>query len=275
MVHEFGHVLLHRTGNGDTAIDKLYGLVENPVPDINVVFPASLRIGNEMIFGRFTHSVAVPTVSAPTPLPPIPPATASNWQRGHRGWGSGADRPAIPKCRRNSVPSEVTNIDPLCFPLGLPFYEALERGDVLVGPCAAGLDSGATIGVPTRFQQNPCHVNNWMLQYPGWYTGGIDEVPLLGDTSAKLQLIEIEETAGDMFLNWVYYIDGTSEDSGFVNLIWSNKTESTLDTIPSGNARNNWMNCSMTRLFNVHQFGVSVVEYHEIFDCNFGFNAHD
>jgi hypothetical protein len=85
---------------------------------------------------------------------------------------------------------------------------------------------------PFPFQQNPCTFPSWILLGP---TGGV---------------VEIEEAAADMFLNWVYR---RTETGGFSNTLWRGTgcysggcAEAT--PIASGDARFIWMNDTIDQL---------------------------
>lgn len=100
-----------------------------------------------------------------------------------------------------------------------------------VGACES-----STATPPTAFQQNPCQVKDWRA---------------IGDEKGT----EIEETAADMFLNWVYWSievsDPISQNTGFENIRWSSPTQGTEDNIRlPGDVRSDWMNQTMIELFN-------------------------
>lgn len=64
---------------------------------------------------------------------------------------------------------------------------------------------------------------------------------------------EIEETAADMFLNWVY---STIGQGGFSNYDYPSAIATAVptDVADAGDVRFAWMNCTFTRLFNLYQF---------------------
>jgi hypothetical protein len=173
------------------------------------------------VFGRFTWSVADP--ADPNSLAEFP-----DWERGNRGWGSGAISYSDPK-----------------------WSERLGQGTlpppdfVWIGPCG-----NAATEIPTNFQQNPCYLKNWVVQNRTIYNPEPPQLAALTDEEiGKLAGIEIEETAADMFLNWSYR---RLNLGGFENLQWINKTDSIPD--PSGDVRHDWMNCAMVVIFNEYQF---------------------
>lgn len=241
IVHEFGHILAGRTGNVTLDSNSLYGLVRSPLPPNNAIR------ANGQILGPFSYSVNVPApVTGPeTPTPTPEYVSASNWQRGNRGWGSGSDLFTAPV---------YADVRPLREQLPLPTYPPLQSADIFVGPCGIGTGSTGP-GLPTDFQQNPCQVKNWVVQHPEWYEG---EFPDLGSTD--IEIVEIDETAADMLLNWTYWQIG-----GFKDLIWTSaaqvETNAQIDTFGSGEIRYNWMNCAMTRLWNIHDFWSDLTDY--------------
>jgi hypothetical protein len=113
------------------------------------------------------------------------------------------------------------------------------------------------MGLPTTFQQNPCHLRNYVLLNLNWYTSEPTQLNGISQVDRdKLPLTEIEETAADMFLNWVARWTDMEDNmgrTGFEDMDWANRTE--LDDEQSGGAgtrRFFWMNCAMIVLFNQH-----------------------
>jgi hypothetical protein len=85
-----------------------------------------------------------------------------------------------------------------------------------IGPCGEGVPSQPTVsGAPFDFQQNPC-------TYPSWLLAMTPE--------GKGNITELEEAAADMFLNWVYSINGSG---GFSNYQWR-ATRSATPCYPNG-----------------------------------------
>lgn len=130
---------------------------------------------------------------------------------------------------------------------------------VWVGPCG----SPAT-EIPTNFQQNPCYLNNWVLDLdaminynpkPAQY-GTLES----GTEISDLPGLEVEEAAADMLLGWTYQLFDTDPNdealitdiTGFGGKVWSNRSTFIADPT-SGNARFEWMNCAQVVIFN--QFG--------------------
>ncbi|MDQ7033419.1 MAG: hypothetical protein Q9P01_00870 [Anaerolineae bacterium] len=96
--------------------------------------------------------------------------TVSDWYRGERGWGSDAK-----------------------------WFNVVNGTIDAEGPCDG---TSSMVGVfVSNFQQNPCHVKNWIFT----------------DPSHTIDDVELEEAAADMFLNWVYRTLGMG---GFENIDW-------------------------------------------------------
>jgi hypothetical protein len=89
------------------------------------------------------------------------------------------------------------------------------------------------IGTPFPFQQNPCTFPSWLLE-PG----------SLG------RIVEVEEAAADMFLNWVYWRNDTQV--AFSDMLWRSAAcypDGCPDPGLSGQARSTWMDQTMADLF--------------------------
>jgi hypothetical protein len=107
-----------------------------------------------------------------------------------------------------------------------------------IGPCGPGAPSLPVINAnPFDFQQNPCTFPNWEASDP-----------VVGPVT------EIEEAAADMFLNWVYW---KNYGSAFLDNFWRfNRSNGNCyangcsDSDGSGQARAEWMEQTMTTLFN-------------------------
>jgi hypothetical protein len=41
---------------------------------------------------------------------------------------------------------------------------------------------------------------------------------------------------------------------GFENKVWQNRATYIVDSLESGDARSDWMNCALTRMFNLKSF---------------------
>lgn len=115
------------------------------------------------------------------------------------------------------------------------------------GPCG----ESTIVGLPEDFQQNPCHVLDWVA--------AVSDVAYGGESSETLEVIELEEAGADMFLNWAYRI---LNEGGFENASWPiGCTEATecLDNrgiTPGsdgpGDDRYNWMSNIMTAFFDYY-----------------------
>jgi hypothetical protein len=108
---------------------------------------------------------------------------------------------------------------------------------VLPGRCDGSI-TPAPPGPPTNFQQNPC------------------DVPDLPAPVGDILTVEREETAGDMFLNWVYRLQG---NGGFLNKDWGGCSVSGCvgsDDIANapGDVRMNWMVSILNSLFVAYQW---------------------
>ena len=249
-IHEFGHVFSKRTGKQQSGITSFYGLVEFPVPAGGSRRRITTFKNKILVFGEFSWSVTSvpsnPLPPAPTPTPQ-PGTPLTDWTRGANGWGSGADVLPPPK------PADI--VPP---PNGAPISPP---NPTWIGPCGVG---ASATGLPTIFQQNPCQVRNWVVKVAldgnlaAYYSPQPNDLPALPDDRKKLNTNEIEETAADMFLNWVTKKIGlTAPDgsNGFANEVWKNRTTSVPDnTNKPGDRRYQWMNCALIVLFNQHQF---------------------
>ncbi len=106
---------------------------------------------------------------------------------------------------------------------------------VLPGRCDGSITPTPS-APPTDFQQNPCDV--------------VDALYLPG---SAILTTEREEAAADMFLNWVYRVQG---NGGFLNVDWAGcLPDGCLDIANApGDVRMNWMNTTLTSLFAIHQW---------------------
>lgn len=229
LVHEFGHVLVARTGG--LYLDAL---------DIPVIRDAN----GQPVFGGRTLTL-------------YSGDSMSDWQRSDHdtdnGWGSAAqfdpdsDNYAVFRSL-DFVPTSVPNPTEGPPPTGAPRYHYIP----VIGPC-----DGSPLVTPTGtppvtstppafllppgtaypFQQNPC-------TFPNIYG------------SEVLIATELEEAGADLFLNWVYW-RGTSGASGFQNTRWRTAGYSPNQCWPagcpdagaSGDARANWMGNTLTAIF--------------------------
>jgi len=126
---------------------------------------------------------------------------------------------------------------------------------VWIGPCSQGTSN---IGIPTTFQQNPCHLRNYVVDNLASYTSEPAQIQLLSsDDRARLSITEIEETAADMFSNWIARLVNLTDANGrtgFANEDWINSDTSDPDSSLAGDERAAWMDCAMIVLFNEHSF---------------------
>jgi len=153
----------------------------------------------------------------------------SDWQRSDvvidNGWGSAAlwDQTSYSIFQFDSPPPPT----PTSYPVQIP----------RIGPCGDGAPTYFTPppGTPFPFQQNPCTFASW------------EAISSLGN------IAEIEEAATDMFLNWVFW---KTQGSAFFDVIWRSSScypNGCQDVGLSGLVRSEWMNSTVTTLFN--QFG--------------------
>ncbi|MDX2137820.1 MAG: carbohydrate-binding protein, partial [Chloroflexota bacterium] len=230
-VHELGHVFIKRTGQQLTGTSSFWGLVEYPVPASS---PRRLRVAGVNIFGEFSYFLTPPP-PAPTPTPFV---VMSDWMRGNNGWGSGSDILPNPGWSEAVPPISGGQIAP--------------PAAVWIGPCR---DATGSNGIPTTFQQNPCHLRNYVIYNLASYNPlPAPILPLSQVERDKLAPTEIEEAAADMFLNWVARstnMADTNGVTGFANRSWIDRTNYSEDPF-TGDARNDWMNCAMIALFNQH-----------------------
>jgi hypothetical protein len=170
----------------------------------------------QFVMGRRSYPIAI----GPTP----------DWQRSDvvvdNGWGSAAlwDQTSYSVYEFPTPPPPA----PTQFPLRVP----------RIGPCGEGAPTYFTPapGTPFPFQQNPCTFPDW--EAPDPMLGGI---------------VEVEEAAADMFLNWVYW---KNYGTAFLDTLWrfdrSNGNcypNGCTDPHGSGQARAEWMDQTMTTLF--------------------------
>ncbi len=250
IVHELGHVFVHRTTqimnpndiqahpcySPSTTSQSLNGCIVRPVPNAP---NESLGFGNtEFVMGvrslYLTHTEINNILNqfsineneltaddfyyqawfAPSDMTEYH-LTSPDWLRGERGWGSTAP---------------------------------------IIGPCDKAPSSAF---LPTSFQQNPCIFYKWLH-----IALGTNEEDLI---LARLGTIENEEAMADMFLNWVYRTQGVG---GFNNIdgqgISDNISMSNLESfMPNsfspprqgpGDDRFYWMNYVMSQIFAYYEF---------------------
>lgn len=126
-----------------------------------------------------------------------------DWYRGQRGWGSDA-----------------------------PYFGVNDPAISTLGPC----EYASNAPPPTSFQQNPCHVKNWLYA-----------------PNSTILVTEVEEAAADMFLNWVYRtlnITDAVGNMGFANVDWRFANNPPDNTNP-GDIRFNWVNEVLPEIFAV------------------------
>lgn len=108
------------------------------------------------------------------------------------------------------------------------------------GRCDGSIIIPTPILAPSDFQQNPCNVPD-----------------ASSPSGSGLRIAEVEEAGADMFLNWVYRLQG---NGGFVNTDWSGcgatgcydgplLPDGTGTDNNPGDVRQNWMNQQLTSLF--------------------------
>lgn len=221
LTHELGHIFVARS----TSV--VQGTYPCYIPSsqtsrsfkLCINFPlgqgGALRVAQQFVFGpralNYTRS-AVADVLAQLNLParfpnaPIPILTEDDFT-----YFPVANDPNAPPATVN--PSE--------------FYRGEAGWGSLVdsqGSCAISTSPDTSV---SQFQQNPCQVLSWVEQ--ALIRKGLQSEAGLD----LLEDVELEEAAADMFLNWVYRLNGLG---GFSNDIY-------------GNARFDWMNTTLANFF--------------------------
>lgn len=108
--------------------------------------------------------------------------------------------------------------------------------------------------------------SSWSRGERGWGSGPDnvltpfqqDPLEFFGTTDTTAQ---VDETAADMFLNWVYrkftdtfgvfYTTAPGTWQGFLNVSWRNNSSATTDDNFPGDARYEWMNNVMAQIFSL------------------------
>ena len=208
-VHEFGHVLVGRTTIG--GISSYLTRIGDPD-------------GNTSSLNRLLNSSSdfVMGVRGYTLLS----GAVTDWQRSDpdtdNGWGSAG----LWDTQSYYGPYQ---LQPPPVGAGTPTPIPQQRSIPKLGPCGDGAPTPqpTAMGSPFTFQQNPCTFPSWLIA-PG----------SLGN------VLEVEEAAADMFLNWTY--------SSFNDQLWRGNncySNGCNDSGLSGQARNQWMDTQMSQLF--------------------------
>jgi hypothetical protein len=212
-VHEYGHVFVGRTTIG--GVSSYLFLTENPNGQGE---PPLTDSNGRLVMGYQGYALDI--------------GSRIDWQRSNvvfdNGWGSAALWDQVSAYTYNfplpPPPTPPTPPIPTQFPVIIP----------QIGPCGDGAPSlPAFNGTPFPYQQNPC-------TFPNWET-----------TDPRGQVAEIEEAAADMFLNWIYWKAG--DNTAFQNQIWRSSgcyPNGCADSNLAGQARRNWMDQTMTTLFD-------------------------
>lgn len=114
-------------------------------------------------------------------------------------------------------------------------------GIASTGPCG-NVPPGQPVPLPTDFQQNPCQVADYLMIVTN------DE-----------RTTELEETAADKYLNWVYRWHAqtvTTAPSGFLEFDWETPqcAAGCADSSNPGTSRFEWMNCALDVIWNKYQW---------------------